>query len=94
MWYLNYCSPFMFKTGTPPQIYRYVMYSELYALFIIYLIITIVYKFFGSTLQLMQKFSHRDRNSQTSTRTQSTMAANSLVLDKYIIFYVVNMGLQ
>lgn len=47
MWYLNFCSPFLFTNNTPPMYYRYIMYSEIFALFIIYVIFYFAYRFFS-----------------------------------------------
>ena len=43
MWFLNYCSPFLFNFGST-YINRIIMYSEIFALFLVYVIFEILYK--------------------------------------------------
>lgn len=45
MWFLNYCSPFMYVRGSATFAYRFVMYSEIFAMFLIYLFHLVAYRF-------------------------------------------------
>ena len=46
MWYLNYCSPFLYNTGSIMS-FRYIMYSEIAVLFLVYVAFMILYQVSG-----------------------------------------------
>lgn len=47
MWYLNYCSPFIYNTVGSSQTIRFILYSCLAVEFIVYIFYIIKYKWFG-----------------------------------------------
>lgn len=60
MWHLNYCSPFLFEEGQNPMTYRYIMYSEIFALFLVYLVQILMYRFTGSNNSFIQNNNFKD----------------------------------
>lgn len=48
MWILNYCAPFIFRGTDNINAYRFIMFSEVFALFIVYFVIVLLYKVVGS----------------------------------------------
>ena len=53
-WYINYCSPFMYKSG-PTLIYRIIMYSEIFALVIVYFIFRLLFVFASRNYSITQR---------------------------------------
>ena len=51
MWFLNYCSPFLFNSGSTFT-NRIIMYSEIFALFILYVIFLILYRVASGNIPL------------------------------------------
>lgn len=54
MWYLNYCSPFLYNPGST-YFNRIIMYSEVAALFLVYVVFMILYRLASSNSSLTQK---------------------------------------
>lgn len=48
MWYINYCSPFIYRDGTDPTTFRYIMFSCVLLLYLLYCVMILVYKIGGS----------------------------------------------
>ena len=49
MWYLNYCSPFLYDTNSTVQTIRTILYSTLALQYLVYVFFISKYKFFGCT---------------------------------------------
>ena len=49
MWFLNYCAPFNFRDDESINAYRFVLYSEVFALFFVYFVFIILYKVSNGT---------------------------------------------
>ena len=55
MWYLNYCSPFIYGTVGTSQVIRYILYSCIAVEFLVYIFYIVKYKWFGGKHQLRQR---------------------------------------
>lgn len=55
MWYLNYCSPFIYNTTGSPQVIRYILYSCIAVEFLVYIFYIAKYKWFGCTQIIIQR---------------------------------------
>ena len=68
MWFLNYCSPFLFNDTDTINTYRTLMYSEILGVFCIYIVFITIYKIAGGNSTTILRNQNGKGNLQESAQ--------------------------